>query len=290
MGTIATIDFHVTANCNQECPYCWGPQDIKNEVNWREAVTIVRKAAETGARRIVFTGGDPLLRTDLGMLIRVARECDLEVAVSATGDALHPGFLRAYGRWIDLISLPIDGSCEEVSSRTKKRGHFTAIMEALEVLSQYPAIDVKLATPVTQHNLKDMPNIIALLKSRAAKMPNRFFYNIFQTFPRSAQEQAWDELIVTDDEFSALKLRVELDPPPFRVNWLDHQTLDRLYVMIFPDGHLTIPSGSDYVDYGPFLEIEDLEQVITDSDFDRDKHLRHSRGWSRRNLRTSSRK
>lgn len=281
MGTIATIDFHVTARCNQECPYCWGPQDIDHEVDWRDAVTIVRKAAETGAARIVFTGGDPMLRDDLGMLIRVAREIDLEVAVSSTGDALHPGFLRAYGRWIDLISLPIDGSCEEISSRTKKRGHFTAIMDALDILAKYPNIDIKLATPVTQHNLSDIPNIINLLQSRAAEMPNRFFYNVFQTFPRSTQVQDWDELIVTDDEFAQLRQRIDRDPPPFRVNWLDHQTLDKLYVMIFPNGRLTIPSGSEYVDFGPFLEIEDLEQVISGSDFDRDKHLQHSKGWSR---------
>ncbi len=27
---VATIDFHVTSECSQECPYCWGPQDFEN--------------------------------------------------------------------------------------------------------------------------------------------------------------------------------------------------------------------------------------------------------------------
>ena len=134
MSTIATIDFHVTSQCNQECAYCWGPQGGEFEVNCRDAAAIIRKIAETDARRIVFTGGDPLLRANIGMLIRLAHESCLEVAVSTTGDTLNPGFLKAYGRWIDLISLPIDGSCEEVSSRTKKPGHFSAIMRALELL------------------------------------------------------------------------------------------------------------------------------------------------------------
>ena len=284
MSTITTIDFHVTSRCNQECLYCWGPQDSSQLVGRRAAVAIVRKIADTGARRIVFTGGDPLQREDIGMLIRLANELGLEVALSTTGDELHSGFLRAYGRWIDLISLPLDGSCEEISSRTKKPGHFTAIMHDLDLLSKHPNIDVKVATPVTRHNLVDMQEIIKLLKCRSSRMPNRFFYNVFQAFPRAVQEQNWDDLIVSDAEFQQLKQSIERDPPPFRVNWLDHETLDRLYVMIFPDGHLTIPSGSEYVDFGPFLEIVDLGSVIDSSDFDRAKHQRHSKGWSRSSL------
>ena len=60
MSTIATIDFHITCKCNQDCPYCWGPQDIEPEVDRRTAAAIIRKISETGAKRIVFTGGDPL--------------------------------------------------------------------------------------------------------------------------------------------------------------------------------------------------------------------------------------
>ncbi len=281
MGVIATIDFHVTCRCNMECDYCWGPQDVDPEIDQSTAAAIVRKIADVGARRIVFTGGDPLQRADIGMLIRLARERGLEVALSTTGDELTAGFLRAYGRWIDLISLPIDGSCEAVSSRTKKPGHFSAIMHDLDLLCAHPEIDVKLATPVTRHNMHNLPEIISLLKGRFAAMPNRFFYNVFQTFPRSVSPQEWDDLVVSDAEFLQLKALIERDPPPFPVNWLDHVTLDRLYVMIFPDGHLTIPSGPDYADFGPFLDIVDLEHTLGESDFDREKHLSHAQGWSR---------
>ena len=281
LSTITTIDFHVTSRCNQECAYCWGPQDSSQELDRHAAISIVRKIAASSARRIVFTGGDPLQREDIGLLIRLANELNLEVALSTTGDELHSGFLRAYGRWIGLISLPLDGSCEEISSLTKKAGHFTAIMHDLEILTEHPNIDVKVATPVTRHNLGDMLNIIKLLKTIASRMPNRFFYNVFQAFPRSVEKQSWDDLIVSNEEFQQLKQTIELDPPSFRVNWLDHETLDRLYVMIFPDGRLTIPSGSEYVDFGPFLEITDLESIIDSSDFDRAKHKRHSKGWSR---------
>jgi len=282
MPTFTTIDYHVTSRCNQECPYCWGPQDFEDtEVDSKTAAGIVHKIAESGARRIVFTGGDPILRSDIGMLIRLAKQEGLEVAVSATGDELTWGFVRGYGSWIDLISLPLDGASEEVSSRTKKEGHFTAIMNCLDFLADFPAIDVKVATPVTLHNIHDISGIVALLDECLAHMPNHLFYNVFHAYPRSMEPQPWDELVVGNDDFRALKADIERSPHAFKINWLDHETLDRLYVMVFPDGSLTIPSGSDYTNYGPFLEIEDLEKFLTTTDFDAPKHLQHSKGWSK---------
>ncbi len=282
MPAFATIDFHVTSRCNQECPYCWGPQDFdETEVDSKTAAAIVRKIAQSGAQRIVFTGGDPILRSDIGMLIRLAKQGGLEVALSTTGDELTRSFARGYGGWIDLISLPLDGASESVSSQTKKKGHFTAIMNCLDFLAGFPAIDVKVATPVTLHNIHDIPAIVALLDERAAYMPNHLFYNVFQAYPRAMQPQAWDELVVSDDDFQSLKASVERSQHAFKINWLDHDSLDRLYVMVFPDGSLTIPSGSDYTNYGAFLEIKDIEEFLTTTDFDAPKHLRHSKGWSK---------
>jgi MoaA/NifB/PqqE/SkfB family radical SAM enzyme len=276
---VATIDFHITSECSQECPYCWGPQEVP-AVGTATARAVVGKIAATGARRIVFTGGDPLKREDLGDLVRHARGLGLEVAVSTTGDLLTAAFLSAHGAEIDLVSLPLDGASEEVSRRTKKEGHFTAVLGALDLLAAHPAIDVKVATPVTRHNLGEVPNIVRLLEARAASLPNRLFYNVFQAFPRSMNPGVvWEELVVSAAEFTALREEVEAVPHAFRINWLSHATLDRLYVMVFPDGSLVIPVGPSFRGYGSFLEVEDLEAVLARAEFDALKHLRHAAGW-----------
>lgn len=280
MPEVATFDFHVTSECSQECAYCWGPQDIP-EVDTETALAIISKIAAGGARRIVFTGGDPLQRADIGTLIRHAAQQRLEVALSTTGDELTASFLEAFGEYIDLISLPLDGSNEQVSSRTKKPGHFTAVMAALDLLEAYPGIDVKVATPVTRHNIEDVPGIARLLDERARRLPDRLFYNVFQAFPRSMDpDVAWEEMIVDDAEFVALRERVEATPHEYRINWLGHETLDKLYVMVFPDGSLTVPSGSEFRNYGPFLEVGDLDALLARTDFDAPKHQRHAAGWS----------
>lgn len=282
MANVRTIDFHVTPECNQECPYCWGPQGEEQPVDTRTARAIVEWIAELGITRIVFTGGDPLLRPDVGELIDLAASLGLEVALSTTGDELTREFLLSHGDSIDLVSLPLDGPSEEVSGRTKKEGHFTAVMGSLDLLTDFPRIDVKVATPVTRLNLEAVPEIVRLLASRHRTMPNRLFYNVFQAFPRSMGEVEWGTLLVTDGEFSRLRDQVSVLEPPFRINWLSHETLDRLYVMIFPDGSVTVPSGNEFRGYGPFLEIDDLDDFLTGTDFEASKHQRHSKGWGRK--------
>ena len=281
MSEIATFDFHVTSECSQECVYCWGPMDIP-EVDTGTALAIVSIIAVGGGTRIVFTGGDPLKRGDIGILIEHAAASGLEVAVSTTGDQLDAPFLAVCGACIDLISLPLDGSTEAVSNRTKKEGHFDAVMSALDLLETHPGIDVKVATPVTRFNIHDVPNIARLLDERALRLRGRLFYNVFQAFPRSMDRDVeWDELVVSNEEFEFLRERVGKEPHDYTINWLGHETLDKLYAMVFPDGTFTVPSGSSFRNYGPFLEIDDIDTLLTRTDFDAPKHQRHAEGWSR---------
>jgi MoaA/NifB/PqqE/SkfB family radical SAM enzyme len=281
MTSIATIDFHITARCSQACPYCWGPRRFRKTVDNETALRIIARIKEVGAQRVVFTGGDPLHRADAADLIRYAKEIELETALSTTGDRLTPGILSKISPSLDLISLPLDGPSEEVNARTKHPGHFSTIMHVLDWLHDYPAIDVKVCTPVTRYNLGDVPAIVRLVENYALTTQARVFYNIFQAFPRAMFSVEWENLLVTDQEFSTLKHRIG-SGANIRISFLDHETLDRLYLMVFPDGSMVIPRGSDYLNFGQFLELENLDEALEASQFDSPKHLRHSREWVKR--------
>lgn len=283
MTGVATIDFHITASCDQACPYCWGPRRFRKTVDTGTALRIIARMKEVGARRVVFTGGDPLHRTDALELIRSAKGIGLETALSTTGDRLTPALLSQVSPSLDLISLPLDGSSEEINSRTKHPGHYSAIMRSLGWLRDHPAIDVKVCTPVTRHNLDDIPAIAHLVEAYSHTTPARVFYNIFQAFPRAMFSVDWERLLVTDQEFASLKDQIG-SGTNIRISFLDHETLDKLYVMVFPDGSMVIPRGGDYLNFGQFLEVENLEAALEASQFDSPKHMRHSREWVKKSL------
>lgn len=280
LNGVSTIDFHITAKCSQACPYCWGPRRFRNPVDTETAQRILTRIKELGVRRVVFTGGDPLQRSDAPGLIRFAKEIGLETALSTTGDFVTPEILNVLSPYLDLISLPLDGSTEQINSITKHPRHFSAVIRSLNRLRSHPNIDVKVCTPVTRHNLRDVPVIARLVEDYSYTTQAGVFYNIFQAFPRAMFSVKWEKLIVSDEEFSALKNQVRAGTK-IRINFLSHETLDKLYFMVFPDGSMTIPKGGEYLNFGPFLEVQDFEQVLNASQFDSAKHLRHSRGWGK---------
>ena len=285
LNGVSTVDFHITAKCSQACPYCWGPRRFRNPVDTDIAQGILARIRDLGVRRVVFTGGDPLQRPDAPELIRFAKEIGLETALSTVGDLVTSEFLEKVSSYLDLISLPLDGSTEEINSRTKHRRQYAAVMRSLEWLRSYPNIDVKVCTPVTRHNLDNVPAIAQFVEGYSYTTQARVFYNVFQAFPRAMFSVNWDRLIVSDEEFSSLKNHVGAGTR-IRINFLSHETLDKLYVMVFPDGRMTIPKGGEYLNFGPFLEVKDFDEVLNTSQFDTDKHLRHSRGWGKRSAPT----
>ena len=82
-------------------------------------------------------------------------------------------------------------------------GPWSTSREVTRVLSPW-ASKSKLCTPVTRHNLEDVPNIARLAEEYAETTRARVFYNIFQTFRRSMDPPDWESLLVTDEEFAAL--------------------------------------------------------------------------------------
>jgi hypothetical protein len=66
-----------------------------------------------------------------------------------------------------------------------------------------------------------------------------------------------------------------------KINFLDHTTLDKLYLVIFPNGNLVIPEGDNFTSLGSLLKIEDINRVINQSIFETTKHLRHLKIWAK---------
>ncbi len=282
MPSVATLDFQVTSRCKQACPACTSRPGETEEVDTQRAAAIVRKVRFLGVPRIVFTGGDPLLRPDAGLLLRLARQEHLELVLATPGDVLTSGFLRAYGRWIDQVAFPLDGPNEAVSSRSKTAGHFQAILDHLDLLAAHPRIDLKIGTAVTRLNLEAIPEMVALLDRLAPTLPNRLSVDIYQVYPCAQQAAEWAGLVVSDDQFADLRSNVEVGRRDYRVRWLDRHALDGLRLTILPDGRLAVAAGGQIHDLGPFVEIRDLDAVLPGSGFQPAHHLEHAQSWSSR--------
>jgi PqqA peptide cyclase len=77
----------LTHRCPLACPYCSNPVHSaqSGELDTKQWVQVIREAAALGVLQIGFSGGEPLLRKDLEILIQVARETGLYTNLITSG-------------------------------------------------------------------------------------------------------------------------------------------------------------------------------------------------------------
>lgn len=71
----ARMDMAVTYRCNLNCPHCYngGPREMK-ELGQGDWIRIFETVWKEGISQVVFTGGEPLVREDILMLVSEAEE------------------------------------------------------------------------------------------------------------------------------------------------------------------------------------------------------------------------
>jgi radical SAM protein with 4Fe4S-binding SPASM domain len=91
----ARMDLALTYLCNLDCPKCYvGDRTVERELDTSEWIKIYEKLWEIGVPQVVFTGGEPTLRSDLVELVSEADEFVTGLVTNGTrllelAEALH---------------------------------------------------------------------------------------------------------------------------------------------------------------------------------------------------------
>jgi radical SAM protein len=114
---------------------------------------------------VVFTGGDPLLRPDLELLVAAAtaRGIGCSLAPAATGLLTQPVLDRLKAAGIQNISLSIDGSTAEIHDGFRGvEGTFATTLESARI-ARAAGLPIQVNTLITDETLPDLPAIYELM-------------------------------------------------------------------------------------------------------------------------------
>ncbi|EIJ41237.1 coenzyme PQQ biosynthesis protein E [Beggiatoa alba B18LD] len=109
----------LTYACPLQCPYCSNPLDFaktKNELNTEEWLKVFREARAMGATQLGFSGGEPLVRQDLEILIREARAMGYYTNLITSGVGMDAERVKAFkDAGLDHIQVSFQASSEELN-------------------------------------------------------------------------------------------------------------------------------------------------------------------------------
>lgn len=81
------ISWNTTNKCNMSCKHCYrdAKEAYSEELSTQEAKKLIEEIAQAGFKIMIFSGGEPLLRSDLFQLIEYARAVGLRPVLGSNG-------------------------------------------------------------------------------------------------------------------------------------------------------------------------------------------------------------
>jgi len=157
----------VTDRCNYRCLYCM-PLEKYRWVKHAEVLTfeeVTRLAAiflELGVQRIRLTGGEPLLRADVEVLVKMLAALPglQELSMTTNGSLLagRADALRAAG--VDRLNVSLDTIDPDTFRTVSQRGELESVLQGLEAAREAGFAPIKVNTVVERgvndHQLLDM--------------------------------------------------------------------------------------------------------------------------------------
>ncbi|AHG63517.1 pyrroloquinoline quinone biosynthesis protein PqqE [Advenella mimigardefordensis] len=216
----------LTYRCPLHCVFCYNPVDYAsnlNELSTDQWISVMQQAREMGAAQLGFSGGEPLLRDDLEVLVAEARQLGFYTNLITSGVGLkHERLARLRDAGLDHIQLSFQDSTREMNdflSHTKTfdlKSRVAAMIKEFE----YPMV---LNVVLHRYNLDHIERIIEMADQMGVEyleLANTQYYgwgliNRDQLLPDRAQLQRAEAAVARYREKIGNRMRILFVVPDY---------------------------------------------------------------------------
>ncbi len=159
------VSWILTNRCNYSCVYCHSRGNISEELTTQQALDFAGRLASLGTRSVTFTGGEPLMREDLGKIVDCCSAQNIAVILNSNGSLIEERIEDV--RNITMATLSLDGP-QKVHDAVRGKGSFGTVMRAVDCL-RAKRIKVCIGTTLSSVNLSSLDEIFRI--SKTGKLP-----------------------------------------------------------------------------------------------------------------------
>lgn len=263
------VHWECWSSCNLSCGFCYRSVGVPLET--ADGERLLSAVATAGSRTVVFAGGDPALRADLGHLLACARSLGLLTEVH-TNAQFSPERVRRALAEVDCVGLSLDAATPELHDAIRRRrGNFKQVRSMLQFL-EAAGVPVIVRTVVMQPNqavvadigdlLVPFGNILAWYLLEFSPVGLGFDSRQAHELPRARFDEVADE--------ASRRYRDVLEVHPRRL-----EEKSGGYVLLTPDGLMFGTAGETvagrYPSAGSLLR-DHLSDLAAGIGFQRERH------------------
>jgi len=175
--SLSYLRLSVTDRCDMRCLYCMPesgePHEVRPEVlTFEETHRLVRILCRLGITQVRITGGEPLIRRDLPVLIgmlsgdgEIGGRTDLSLTTNASRLAPLASDLKAAG--LNRINISLDSLDPDKFHRITRGGRLSEVLAGIDQVLQVGLTPVKLNTVVLRGiNDDELPDLVEFAISK----------------------------------------------------------------------------------------------------------------------------
>ncbi len=167
------IRISVTERCNFRCQYCmpekpfsWVPRE--NLLTFEELFLFIKVAIDEGVKKIRITGGEPLLREDLDLFIKMIYDYSpsIDLAMTTNGYLLPQVAGKLKDAGLKRINISIDSLKPEVAHRIAQKDVLPSVLKGVEEALRV-GLKVKInMVPMKGMNADEVLDVLEYCKER----------------------------------------------------------------------------------------------------------------------------
>jgi len=238
--------FKITHRCNLRCAFCNVWADKIPDLQTKDVFAVIDNLSRASTFTISFEGGEPLLRKDIGEILRYTHDCSNYILFTTNGLLIHRRPFADYAKYFDFLQLSLDEGHDNV--------------HLFERLGDFADLGIKttVQTVVTRHDLDKIEEKVEKVHAHGHKiliMPAFNFDGTEDLAPDlmalrailSRLKREYGDTLTTSDSY------IESFDQPY--------TCRTLSVMIEPNGDIVYPCMPIGAKLGNLLE-DDLATLM----------------------------
>ncbi|MFH1441745.1 MAG: radical SAM protein [Candidatus Omnitrophota bacterium] len=154
------VSWAITYHCNYNCLYCGVNEVPTKDLDTKAVLSFIDQLTKAGTKIINFTGGEPMLRNDIGIILNYCKEKNIYVSINTSGYLLSDRAKQITG--LDRIVLSLDGP-PDVHDSIRGKGAYKNTMEAIKI-AKNKGWEIKFTSVLSEINLDFIEFILKLAK------------------------------------------------------------------------------------------------------------------------------
>jgi 12,18-didecarboxysiroheme deacetylase len=173
------VVWNCTRRCNLACVHCYSQSADKhydNELTTDQGLALLEDLARFGVPVVLFSGGEPLLRDDLPILIGRATALEMRAVISTNGTLIDQAKAERFAELgLSYVGISLDGMRQTNDKFRGRSGAFDEAMAGIRCCKK-AGVKVGLRFTINKRNVMDVPDIFDLLIDE--DIPRVCFYHL----------------------------------------------------------------------------------------------------------------